>query len=236
MVAKARARLGSEAALDGVTSIHYVGTLIVTDPLDATKQTRAAIDIVFQKEYQQRIRATSDRIIETTALDDYEGWQRKVDAADGTRPPQQIVLNREQLKRIRSNTWETLHFFRGLEAKGGKIEDMGAVTVDGKACQKLAYIHAPDIIFYRYFDTATGKLVLTETEAGTSLREEGEIISGGIKFPKTLITSSKIQRKEPGKATPTELVQTTTINIEKVIVNEVFPKSFFATPLPWDKK
>lgn len=230
IVAKARQRLGSEEALNSVTSIHYVGTLVVADPLDATKQTRAAIDIVFQKNDQQRIRATSDRIIETTGLDDYEGWQRKEDPADATRPPQQVVLNREQLKRIRANTFETLSFFRGLESRGGKIEDLGAATVEGKACQKVAYIHSSDIVFYRYFDVATGRLVLTETENGTSLREEGEMMAGGIRFPKTLITTSKIRRD--GK----ELTQTTTINVEKVTVNESFPKSFFSTPLPWMKK
>lgn len=230
IVAKARQRLGSEDVLNGVSSIHYVGTLVITDPTDATKQTRAAIDIVFQKNDQQRIRATSDRIIETTGLDDYEGWQRKEDPADPTRLPQQLVLNREQLKRIRANTWETLNFFRGLESRGGKIEDLGAATIEGKACQKIAYIHAPDIVFYRFFDTATGRLVMTETENGTTLREEGEIVAGGVRFPKTLITTSKIRRE--GK----ELTQTTTINVEKVTVNEVFPKSFFSTPLAWVRK
>lgn len=220
IIAKARARLGSEAAIEAVKSIHYIGTLVTADPADPTKQTRAAIDIVFQKNDRQRISATSDKIIETTALDDYDAWQRKQDAADPAKW-QQTLLGAEQIKRLRANTWETLAFFRGLEVRGGRIEDLGAATIDGIACQKIAFIHAPNIVFHRYFDKATGRLTLTETEAGGTLREQGEIIASGIRFPKTLVTTTKNAKDQ---------VQTVTINIEKVTVNEVFPPSFFGVP------
>jgi len=220
IIAKARARIGTEAAIEAVKSIHYVGTLVTADPADPTKQTRAAIDIVFQKNDRQRISATSDKIIETTALDSYDAWQRKQDAADPTKW-QQTLLGPEQIKRLRANTFETLAFFRGLEARGGKIEDLGSATIDGVACQKVAFTHAPNIIFYRYFDKATGRLAFTETEAGGTLREQGEIIVAGLRFPKSLVTTTKNAKDQ---------VQTVTINIEKVTVNETFAASFFAVP------
>ena len=227
MIAKARARIGPESAIAAVKSIHYVGTLITTDPADPTKQTRAAIDIVFQKNdkdgpvtIKQRISATSDKMIETTALDDYEAWQRKQDAADATKW-QQTLLGKEQVKRLRANTWETLAFFRGLDTRGGRIQDLGAVTVDGVACQKIAFIHEETIVFYRYFDQATGRLVLTETEAGGTLREQGEIVTAGLRFPKSILTTNKLAKGQ---------TQTVTINIEKVTVNEAFPPAFFAVP------
>lgn len=220
IITKARERIGSEAAINGVKSIHYIGTLVTADPADPTKQSRAAIDIIFQKSDQQRISATSDKIIETTALDGYDAWQRKQDAADPSKW-QQTLLGPEQLKRLRANTWETLSFFRGLEARGGKLDDLGPVTIDGVACQKIAFIHAPNIIFYRHFDKATGRLVYTETESGGTLREQGELVVSGIRFPKTLVTTNKL---------PNDKVQTVTINIEKVTVNEVFPSSLFAVP------
>ena len=113
MITKARARLGPEAAIEAVKSIRYVGTLVTTDPADPAKQTRAAIDIVFQKSDRQRIRATSDKMIETTALDGYDAWQRKQDAADPTKW-QQTLLGAEQIKRLRANTWESLAFFLSL--------------------------------------------------------------------------------------------------------------------------
>jgi outer membrane lipoprotein-sorting protein len=226
ILTKARARIGAEAAIHGVKSIHYVGTLVTTDPADPTKQQRAAIDIIFQKNDQQRISATSDKLVETTALDGYEAWQRKQDAADPSKW-QVTLLGREQVKRLRANTFETLAFFRGLETRGGRIEDQGPATIDGVACQKVAFDHGSNIIFTRYFDLATGRLVFTETEAGNTLREQGEIIEAGLRFPKTLITTTK---NAAGK------LQTVTINVEKVTVNETFPASLFRVPALSTKK
>ncbi len=220
IIAKARARVGTEAAIEAVKSIHYVGTLVTADPTDPSKQSRAAIDIVFQKKEQQRIQATSDKMIETTALDGYDGWMRKQDAADPSKW-QQTYLKADQIKRLRANTWETLAFFRGLDSHGGTMEDQGATTIEGTACQKIAFIHSSNIIFYRYFDKATGRLIYTETEAGSTIREQGEIVTAGLRFPKTLITTNKL---------PSGQTQSVTINIEKVTVNEVFPASFFAVP------
>lgn len=117
--------------------------------------------------------------------------------------------------------------FRGLETRGGRIEDQGVVTIDGVACQKVAFIHAENIIFYRYFDLATGRLTLTETEAGGTLREQGELIAAGLRFPKSLVTTAK---------NPAGKVQTVTITVEKITVNEVFPASFFAVPIQSPRK
>jgi hypothetical protein len=226
IIAKARARIGTEAAIDGVKSIHYVGTLVTADPVDATKQSRAAIDIVFQKENRQRVRATSDKTIETTALDGYEAWKRVEPIAEPAKW-QQTYLNAANIKGLRANTWETLGFFRGIEARGGRIEDKGPATIDGIACQKLAFIYGPGIAFYRYFDLATGRLVFTETETGSTVREQGEIVVDGLRFPKTLVMTNKLA---DGK------IQTVTITIEKVTVNEVFPSTFFAVPTLSNKK
>ncbi len=226
IITKARARLGSEAAIGDLKSIHYVGTLVTTDPADPSKQQRAAIEIVFQKNDQQRITTTYDQLIETTSLDGYDAWQRKQDPTDPT-TWQQTLQGAEQIKRLRANTWETLAFFRGLETRGGRIEDQGAVTIDGVACQKVAFIHAENIIFYRYFDLATGRLTLTETEAGGTLREQGELIAAGLRFPKSLVTTTK---------NPAGKVQSVTITVEKITVNEVFPASFFAVPTQSPRK
>jgi hypothetical protein len=112
-------------------------------------------------------------------------------------------------------------FFRGIERVGGKIEDLGPVNVDGVACQKIAFIHGPTIVFTRYFESETGRLVLTETEAGGAIREQGSVVVNGVRFPQTIITVTKAAG---GK------VQTVTINFEKITVNEVFPPAFFAVP------
>jgi outer membrane lipoprotein-sorting protein len=220
IIARARAYVGTEAALTGIKSVHYVGTLVTGDPADPAKQTRAAMEIIFQKPEQQRINATSDKLIETTALDGYEGWQRVQDPADSTKW-RQVLLGTDQIKRLRANTWENLSYFRGIERVGGRVEDQGGKTIDGVACQKIAFIHGPNIVFYRYFEIATGRLVFTETEAGGTIREQGEMIVDGIRFPKSIVTASKNDKGQ---------LVTVTINFEKVTINKAFPAKEFAVP------
>ena len=220
MIAKARAFVGPESALNAVKSVHFVGTLVTADPADPTKQTRAAVEIFFQTPDRQRIQATSDKTIEVTALDGYEAWQRIQNSAD-PKDWRLTQLNVDQIKRLRANTWESLGFYRGIERHGGSIEDQGRVTVDGVACQKIAFIYAPNIIFYRFLDVATGRLVHTETESGSTLREQGEILASGVRFPKTIVT---ITKNNAGQT------QTVTLNFEKVTVNEAMPASLFALP------
>lgn len=220
MIAKARAFLGTEAALNAVKSVHFIGTLVTADPATPTKQTRAAVEILFQAPEQQRIQATSDKTIEVTALDGYDAWQRVQDLANPTNW-QLKLLGAEQIKRLRAGTWESLGFFRGIEGHGGHLEDQGSTTVDGIACQKIAFVYAPNIIFVRSFDKATGRLVFTETESGGTQREQGEIIVSGVRFPKTIVTAN------PNSAGQT---QTITLTFEKITINEAMPASLFAVP------
>jgi outer membrane lipoprotein-sorting protein len=220
IIARARAYVGPENALNGIKSVHYTGTLVTADPKEPGKQASAALDIIFQQPDEQRITATSDKTIDTTALDQYEGWERVTDAKDRTKW-RQTLLGTDQIKRLRANTWENLNFFRGIESVGGRIEEQGTATMNGVACQKIAFIHAPSIIFYRYFDVSTGRLVQTETEAGGTIREQGEIMVNGIRFPKSIITTTKGPKGE---------TQTVTITFDKITVNETFPESYFRVP------
>jgi outer membrane lipoprotein-sorting protein len=220
VIAKARAYIASEAVLNGLRSVHYVGTLTSPDPAIPGQTVTMAMDIVFQRPMQQRITTVSAKGTDNTALDSYDVWQRFEDRTDPAKN-RQAILSVEQVRRLRANTWENLAFFRGIESVGGRTEDLGPVTVDGIACQKIAFIHAPNIIFYRYFDVATGRLVLTETEAGGRIREEGEVIVSGIRFPKLLTTEAKDAKG---------VWQKVTITFEKVTVNETFPASYFAVP------
>lgn len=220
IIAKARAFVGTESALNSVNSVRYSGTLVAPDPADASKQVRTAIEIIFQRPEQQRITATSDKAIETTALDGYEGWMRMQDPKDPTKW-RQTLLGTEQIKRLRANTWENLAFFRGIERVGGRLEDQGTTTVEGTTCRKIAFIHNPNIVFYRSFDVTTGRLVLTETESGGTIREQGEMMVKGIRFPRSIVTTSKTAKGE---------LQTVTINFDQIQVNEAFPASHFRVP------
>jgi outer membrane lipoprotein-sorting protein len=223
-IAKARAAVGAESALEAVQSIHFSGTFTMTEKVpvngDAKNMKDEAvvlgIDIVFQKPYQQRIVRRSNQVVETTALDGYDAWVRRADATDDKKW-QLSLLDSQQVKRLRANTWENLFFYRGIEKRGGKVEFGGESAVDGKPCVKLIFTHSENIVFTRYFDQATGRLVKTETEGGSEIREEGEIKAGGLRFPRTLIN------KAPNG-------QVATITFDSVKINESFPADTFAVP------
>lgn len=219
IISKARAFLGSDAALNSIRSIHYVGTLVTVDPTDSAKQTRAAVEIIMVNPDRQRVTIQSDTTIETTALDGYDGWSRITAVADRSKWKQSL-LSADQIKRLRANTWENVAFFRGLDKNGGEVEERGRVTKDGVLCDKVAFIHAPDIVFVRYFDAATGRVVFSETESG-SIKEQGDMIVDGVRFPKAIITTYK---------NPNGQSQSVTITFDKITVNEVFKDEVFAVP------
>jgi outer membrane lipoprotein-sorting protein len=223
-VAKARSALGAESALNQVNSIHFKGTLATTQKVPVNGDTSnlkdkaivLAIDIVFQKPYQQRMELRSDSVIETTALDGYDAWLRRADAKD-EKKWQLTLLDAQQVKRLRANTWENLFFYAGIEKRGGKVEFAGDASIDGHECAKLVFSHADNIVFTRYFEKATGRLVKTETENGGEIREEGEFTVQGLRFPRKLLN------RAPGG-------QVATITFESVTINEPFPADFFAVP------
>jgi hypothetical protein len=209
-VAKARAFLGSEGALNAVNSIHYVGSLEVQD------KSGIPTEIIFQKPYRQYITVKGPKIIETTALDGYDAWQKRTNPENPLQW-QVVLLDAGQIRRLRANTLENLSFYSSREMKGCVLELLGQVTVDGVSCMKISFTHSGGVIFLRYFDKATGRLVKTETENGTEIREEGEIIVNGVRFPKRVIN----------KASNGNI---TTITFDKVTINEVFPSETFAVP------
>jgi hypothetical protein len=223
-IVKARAALGSESALNAVKSVHFAGVLETTEKVavegDPTKTEekplRLAIDIIFQKPYRQRISLRSDKYIETTALDDYDAWARRSEI--GKEDQWRLtLLDIQQIKRLRANTWENLAFYRGLEGRGGKVEFQGETQLEGKDCVKIAFIHSEQISFTRYFEKSTGLLVKTVTENGAEIREEGEIIINGVRYPKKLINKSPDGR-------------VTVITFDTVRVNEAIPDAEFAVP------
>ncbi len=213
IIKKARAYLGSEAALDSVTSIHYTGTYTEGDG------KTALLEIILQKPCQQRITATMTDKIEITSLDDYDSWQKLQDPKD-PKVWKLTLQSPDTIKRLRANTRENLTFYRDPQ---GKVEviDLGLVQLEGRQTRKVAFKHSESIVFYRFFDPKTGKLLRTETEQGGSIVEEGEVMAGGLRFPQKLINTSKGQ---DGK------MRTIVVVFERITLNETFAASLFATP------
>ncbi|HVU17712.1 MAG TPA: hypothetical protein VHD32_12355 [Candidatus Didemnitutus sp.] len=192
-IAKARAALGTEEALDAINSVRFIGTVEtvekVPDKADPTKtvdQTvRLAIDIVFAKPYRELYVLRSDKVTETTALDDYDGWLKRVEA--GHEDQWQLrLLSPAQIRQLRASTWENLAFYRGIEKRGGKVEFKGDAEVDGKPCVVLVFEHSDAITYTRYFEKSSGLLLKTTTET-TEIREQGSVVVNGVRFPKVLL-------------------------------------------------
>jgi hypothetical protein len=119
IIATARAFVGSEATLDGVKSVRFIGTMIMPDAKNPGGRIRASIDLVFQKPDRQIITTTSDTLIETTVLDGYDAWQEQRDPKDESKR-RVVLLGPEQIRRLRASTWENLSYFRGIETRGAR--------------------------------------------------------------------------------------------------------------------
>ena len=244
IIAKARAYLGSEDALNAVQSVHLIGEF-VSDKAGAAPAS--TVDIIFQKPWQhhlvvtasQTVKATgvltddqraglapvpqaTSTVVRTISLNGYDAWER-IQANQDT--PRMGLLSVDQIRVLRADVWENLGYYRGIEAVGGTEEDQGPATIDGVACEKVAFTHSPTVIYYRYFELTTGRLVYTETAGGLKIREEGSVEASGIKFPQKIVTI------EPS-TTPGATPRSTTLTLSKVTVNEVFPPQLFAVPLP----
>lgn len=223
-IAKARAYLGTEQALGAVTSVRITGQIHLVDktpaPDDKTKVVERPVtlpvEIIFQKPFQQRITITRPEVILTDGLDGYDAWQKRTDPQKPTQW-RLSLLDARGIKNLRANTWENLNFYRGLEKKGGSVVVNGDETVDGVACVKISFIHGENLVFQRFFEKATGRLVKTVTDNGTEIREEGSLTVNGIRYPRKVVNKSATG-------------EITTIDFDKVVLNETIPASEFAVP------
>jgi hypothetical protein len=219
IITKARARLAPDEVLDAVQSLHFVGTLVRPDPSDRSKEQVSAVEIFLRKPDRQRIIVTTDRLVEDTALDGYDAWDRIAEKSD-PRKSKVTLLSTQQIRQMRADVWQNLAFFRGIERTGGSIEDHGAVTIDGVVCEKISFVHTSGVIYDRYFEQATGRLVFTGNDVN-NIREQGEMITGGIRFPKKIVITRKLEDGQP-------LVQTLTF--DKITVNEPLANDLFEIP------
>jgi hypothetical protein len=218
VVALARAYLGPQSTLDGLTTIHFVGTL---DRVDASAGANGTVhtelDMIFVKPMRQRLVVRAPKVTMTTVLDGYDAWDWLQDNAD-PRKFRLTWLQTSDVRTLRANTWENLNYYRSPE--GGSVEDKGPATIDGVECERVDFTHAPDIVYQRFFDRDTGRLVLT-VRGSETFRESGELRVDGIRFPKTIVSTAKV-------ASGGQIVSTATF--EKVILNESQPADLFAVP------
>jgi hypothetical protein len=219
VVSLARSYLGPDSTLDGITSVHFVGTLERVDSDHAADAPlRGALDVVFQKPLRQRLVVRTDKTTLTTVLDGYDAWDYLEDNADPSRF-QLKWLSAGDTRTLRANTLENLFFFRGLTGAGA-VEDRGPVTVDGVACERVDFNHGPGVVYERYFDRDTGRLVLT-VRGEESIRENGDFMVDGVRFARTIVSVTKM----PGGRD-----RVSTVTFTRITLNEPVAPGLFAAP------
>jgi hypothetical protein len=210
VVGLARSYLGPESTLDGVTSIHYVGTLERVDPNQpATGILHADMDMVLAKPMRQHLRIRTAKTTITTAIDDN---------ADATQF-RLTLLSAADIRALRVNTVENLFFYRGLTERGSVL-DQGHAMIDGVECEHVDFVHGPGDVYERYFDRDTGRLVLT-VHGPEQFRESGEIRVNGLRFPARIVNTAK---PASGKEV------TSTVTFTRITVNEPVDAALFAMP------
>ena len=213
ILAKAREYLGGDTQLRAVETIQFHGSFTTNKG-----EEKGEILIYLKKPFKQRldiIRA-HDGSIETTAINDIDGWGRRVnkeDADDWTIR----ILSMPELKRMRANTYDNLNFYSGIEKLGGKIINKGIVNKDGKNAYVLHFQYDNTIHYKRYFDVNTGKLLATINDKGIEIKDIGEFIVDGIRFPREQI------RIEDGK-------KKDTLSFNKIIINAPMDDKIFELP------
>lgn len=209
-IERARAYLGSDEALDAVQSVHYQGAMATSDGNEGT------VDIIFMKPYYQLIVVEVGNIRQTTALSGYDGWE-KVEDMDNVDDWQLTLLEAPQIRRLQANAWESLNFYQVGRQKKVAVSYEGEADIDGITCDTLAFRHDDTIRFVRYFDVETGRLVLSTTEQGGEIREEGDLMVDGIRFPQRLLT---IVGED-----------SSTIEFELIEVNNTYDEALFDVPM-----
>ena len=214
----ARAYLGPESTLESLTSIHYVGTLVREDPdHPSAKPVPTGLEMVFEKPLRQKLVVRGPKVTMTTVLDGYDGWDWIQDNTDPTKY-KLTWLGAPDIRTLRANTWENLYYY--FPPEGGSVEDKGPETVDGVACERVDFSHGDSIVYQRYFDRDTGRLVLT-IDGNEEIRESGEIRAGGIRFPRVIVSRAKFASGRTLSATAT---------FDTITINEPLSAGMFAVP------
>lgn len=180
-IARARAHLGGDAALEQVQTLTYRGTFTTAD------NREGSIVITLKKPARQRLELVLDGVRRVTAINDFEGWEH-VSKIDDPEEWGMVLISFDEFRRMRANTWENLFFFRGIEQMHGNVRDLGLVEFDGRQAHKLIFEYSSNLSYSRYFDPDTGELLATINDRGQEIRERGEIMVQGIRFPEEIIS------------------------------------------------
>jgi hypothetical protein len=220
IIGQARQFLGGEAALSAVQSIRLSGRLeVIEDVNGEARREGSTIELTYQKPAQHRMVLTLRDRTESTGVDGFSGWL----AVDNPKEPRAQVsaLGLQSIRSLRLSVGENLNFFRNPAAESVKLAEV--VDVEGRKANKVVFTYDRGVVFTRYFAQDSGELIQSETPQGALVAEVGRIEASGVKFPQRTISLLTLP---DGKVRRVEMV------LENIQVNQVYPDSDFAMPVP----
>ncbi|CAA6677308.1 MULTISPECIES: hypothetical protein [unclassified Lentimonas] len=180
IVNRARATVGTEAALKGVVTLKMEGWI---EPAES-KLPSATILIISRKPCSQRLEVKVDDLVETTILDGDSGCIIRSNLSDEAKRSQMRTMTEEELKRVAFSTRQLFSFFGADFKSGEQVAYKGIEQRRGVRSHKLLYSYPDGQTTTRYFAVNDDTLVSTITDQGVESVEVGERIVDGIKFPR----------------------------------------------------
>lgn len=180
IIDRARATIGSEAALDGLVTLQLAGSL---EPVDS-EMPPATLLIVARKPCSQRMEIKVDDIVETTLLNGGKGCIIRSNL--NAEASQMRDLIGPELERVTYSTRQLFNFYRPDFKNGEKVSLEGIESHRGQRCYKLHYEYPDGLSTLRYFSVLDDTLVATVTENGVESLGVGSQTVGGIRFPEKI--------------------------------------------------
>jgi hypothetical protein len=211
ILARARATVGTEHALNGLITLQMAGELEPVDP----KMPAAKLRIVARKPCSQRMEIKVDDIVETTLMSGGAGYMVRSNLAEHA--SQMRPLSKPELDRVAFSTRQFFSFYSPDFKNGERVTYGGVETRRGVRCHKLVYAFPAGLTTIRYFAVDTDVLVSTITENGVETVPVGLQRVEGIRFPE------RLQHYADGKKIHTLVFST-------FIVNKPLPEGIFNPP------
>ena len=213
IISKARSQLGSESALNGVTTLQYFGTIYNGEGKEIGR-----MELKFKKPHLQRLDLIEPTRREVTSINEYEGFVQQFGEDDQSLGL--VVLNANQIKQMQLNANENLNFFHGPKhQRGGKVELLESKPYEGVNAHMIRFSYGEQFYYDRVFAADSGELLVTVSGSnGFELKEKEKTTVSGIQFPQEVLTYSKTG----------ELLRR--VAFDKILVNEPINDEVFEFP------
>lgn len=212
IVARARAQLGEESALEDLVTLQIIGRILPAAP----DMPDAKVHLTARRPLSQRLEVKIDDIVETTIINGARSCMMRcnasVDDSHHMRP-----LSAKEAARLRFSTVNLFSFYRPDTRSGETLDYGGIVLHRGMRCHRLIYSCPDGSTSTRYFTVSNNRLISSLNCRGIETVESGEQSVGGIRFPR------KIDSFQDGRLLHTFL-------LEQILVNKPLRAGVFTVP------